>query len=321
LYQPIDTREHHDVSSLLDPGFLFGPPLVVAGGLAIAALVLGVRRSRTLTFDEGRYPGLAALRRATLRARYVGIVAGVVVFLVVAGLGRFSQGLFVAPAAAGAVMIAAVLIGQRLTYTRARTAGVAGLERRVVGDYLPIRLAVTAAGLLLVLAVVGVWTTAVATPDDSGLARAFTQSCPTQAWDGQGPSDHTEVHISTPFPGGYYTPGMAAGIVAVVALAWVGVVATTRRPRNGADPELVRVDDALRRQTVEGIVAALGLVTAATLAGVSYAAALAVGAKACTDAYGLGSWALAAVALVGLALALRCSVIVLVPGNGSGNES
>jgi hypothetical protein len=309
------------VSSLLGPGFLFGLPLIVAGALVIAALVLGVRRSRTLIFDEVRYPGLAALRRATLRARYLGIVGGVVVFLVVAGLGRFGQWLFLAPAAAGATVIAAVLIGQRLTYTRARAAGIAGLERREVGDYLPRRLSLTVAGMLLVLAAVGAWTTVVATPDDAGLARAFTQSCTTQAFDGQGQSDHTEVHVSTPFPGAYYTAGMAAGIVAVLALAWVGVVATTRRPRNGADLELVRVDDALRRQTVEGIVAALGLAAAATLAGVSYAAGLAVGAEACTNAYGLGSWALAGTAFVALALALRFSVIVLVPGNGSENRS
>lgn len=309
------------MSNLLGPGLLFGLPLLVAGGLVIAAFFLGVRRSRTLIFEEGRYPGLAALRRSTLRARYVGIVAGVVAFFIVAGLGRYGQWLFLAPAAAGATVIAAVLVGQRLTYTRARTAGVAGLERREVGDYLPRRLALTAMGVMLVLAVVGAWTTAVATPDDAGLARAFTQSCTTQSWDGQTQSDHTEVRVSTPFPGAYYTAGMAVGIVAVVALAWVGVVATTRRPRNGADPELVRVDDALRRQTVEGIVAALGLAVAATLAGVAYAAALAVGAEACTDAYGLGSWALAAVAFIALALALRFAVIVLVPGNGSRDQS
>ncbi len=309
------------MSSLLGPGLLFGLPLLVAGGLVIAAFVLGVRRSRTLVFDERRYPGLAALRRATLMARYLGIVAGVVVFLVVAGLGQYGLWVFLAPAAAGATVIAAVLIGQRLTYTRARTAGIAGLERREVGDYLPRRLAMTAAGVLLVLAVVGAWATAVATPDDSGLARAFTQSCTTQSWDGQSQSEHTEVHVATPFPGAYYTVGMVVGIVAALALAWVGVVATTRRPRNGADAELVRVDDALRRQTVEEIVAALGLAAAATLAGLAYAAALAVGAEACTNAYGLGSWALAAVAFVALALALRFAVIVLVPGNGSRDQS
>jgi hypothetical protein len=309
------------VSSLLGPGLLFGAPLVIAGALVVAAIVLGVRRSRTLIFDEARYPGLAALRRATLTARYLGIVAGVVAFLIVAGLGRYAQWLFSAPAAAGATVIVAVLIGQRLTYTRARTAGIAGLERREVRHYLPRGLAMTAAGLLLVLAVVGAWTTAVATADDSGLARAFTHSCTTQSWDGQSQSEHTEVHVSTPFPGAYYTAGMTAGIVAVVALAWAGLVATTRRPRNAADLELVRVDDALRRQTIEGIVAALGLTIAATLAGVSYAAALAVGAEACTNAYGLASWALAAVAFVALALALRFSVVVVVPGNGSGNQA
>lgn len=309
------------MSNLLGPGLIFGLPLLVAGGLVIAAFVLGVRRSRSLIFDEGRHPGLAALRRATLRARYLGIVAGVVAFFIVAGLGRYGQWLFLAPAAAGATVIAAVLVGQRLTYTRARTAGIAGLERREVGDYLPRRLAMTAAGVLLVLAVVGAWTTAVATLDDAGLARAFTQSCTTQSWDGQSQSEHTEVHVSTPFPGAYYTAGMAAGIVAVLALAWVGVVATTRRPRNGADAELVRVDDALRRQTVEGIVAAFGLVVATTLAGMSYLAAVTVGTEACTTAHGLGSWALAAVAAVALALALRFAVIVLVPGNGSRDQS
>jgi hypothetical protein len=137
----------------------------------------------------------------------------------------------------------------------------------------------------------------------------------------QGQSEETVMSVSTPFPGAYYTAGMAASIVAVLALAWVGVIATTRRPRNGADPELVRVDDALRRQTVEGIVAALGLAASVTLAGLAYAAALAIGSKACTNAYGLGSWALAAVAFVALAAALRFAVIVLVPGNGSKGQS
>jgi hypothetical protein len=308
------------VTGVLGPGFLFGLPLVVAASLVIAALALGVRRSRSLVFDEGRYPGLAALRRATLRARYIGIVVGVVVLLGLAGLGRFGQGLFLAPAGAGAALITAVLIGQRLTYTRARTAGTAGLERREVRDYLPLRLAVTAAGVLLVLAAVGTWTTAVATPDEAGLARAFTQSCTDETFAQGQTAEQTVVHVSTPFPGGYYTAGMAAGIVAVLALAWIGAVATTRRPRNGADPELVRVDDALRRQTVEGITAATGLVAAATLAGLSYTAALTVGAEACTDVYGLASWALAAVALGALALGLRFAVIVLVPGDGAKSQ-
>lgn len=294
-----------------------GLPVAVVTVLLIAAAVLAVRRSRAITFDEERYPGLAALRRATLRSRYVGIACSVIVFFVVAALGRFGQGLFVAPSAAGVVVIAAILVGQRLTYTRARTVGSAGVERRQVGDYLPARLRTIATALLLVLVAVAAWTTLAATPDASGLARAFMHPCTTHLLD----QEQVHVSTSTPFPGGYYTAGMAIGILAVLALAWVGLVATTRRPRNGADLELVRVDDALRRQTAEGIIAAFGLVVATTLAGVCYAAAVTVGAEACTAAYALGSWALAAVALVALALSLWFAVIVLVPGDGSGRSS
>jgi len=300
---------------------LFWLPAAVALVLIIAAAVHAVRRSRAITFDEERYPGLAALRGATMRSRYLGIAAGVIMFFVVAGLGRFGQGLFVAPAAAGAVVIAAILVGQRLTYTRARTPGIAGVERRQVGDYLPARLATTAAALVLVLAAVAAWTTLVATPDESGLARAFTHSCTTQVWDQQAYHEQVVVYMSGPFPGSYYTAGMAIGVLAVLALAWVGLVATTRRPRNGADLELVRVDDALRRQTVEGIVAAVGLVLAATLAGLCFGAATAVGAEPCAAVYALGSWALAAASLAALALSLWFAVIVLVPGDGSGRPS
>ena len=158
------------MSSVLSPltFVFFGLPLTVVTVLLIAAAVLAVRRSRAITFDEERYPGLAALRRATLRARYVGIAGSVIVFFVVATLGRFGQGLFIAPAAAGAVVISAILVGQRLTYTRARTEGIAGVERREVGDYLPARLVTIVAALLLLLVVVAAWTTLVATSDEFG---------------------------------------------------------------------------------------------------------------------------------------------------------
>ena len=304
------------VSSLGFPLFL-SLPQIVAVVLLVAAVVTAIRRSRSITFDEERYPGLAALRRSTLRTRRLGIVASVVVFFVVASLGRFGWGLFVAPAAAGTVVIAAILIGQRLTYTRARSAGTAGIEHRQVRDYLPARPTTIAAALLLVLVVIGAWTTLVATPDAAGLDRTFTHSCVEQWWDQQGDHEQTVVVASSPFPGSYYTAGMAVGVLAVLALAWVGLVATTRRPRNGADSELVRVDDALRRQTAEGIVAAFGLVVATSLAGLSYTAAVRVGNEACTTAYGLGSWGLAIVAFVALAVSLRFAVIVVVPGDGS----
>ncbi len=210
-----------------------------------------------------------------------------------------------------------VLVGQRWTYTRARAAGTAGIEHRQVRDYLPARTTTIAGAVLITLAVVGAWTTLVATPDAAGLDRTFTHSCVVQWRDQQGDHEQTVVFVSSPFPGSYYTAGMAVGIVAVLALAGVGLVATTRRPRNGADPELVRVDDALRRQTAEGVVAAFGLAVATSLAGLSYTAAVAVGNQACTTTFGLGSWGLAIVAFVALAASLRFAVSIVVPGDGS----
>ena len=73
----------------------------------------------------------------------------------------------------------------------------------------------------------------------------------------------------------------------------------------------------MRRQTAEGIVAAFGLVVSTSLAGLSYTAAITVGNGACTTAYGLGSWGLAIVAFVALAVSVRFAVLVLVPGDGS----
>ncbi len=296
---------------------LFFLPLIVGVLMLVAAGVTAARRSRSITFDEDHYPGLAALRRATLRTRYLGIAASVVVFFVVGSVGRYGWGLFVAPAAAGAVVIAAILIGQRLTYTRARSAGTAGIEHRQVRDYLPARTTTIAGAVLLTLAVVGAWTTLVAAPDEFGLDRTFAHPCVVQLWDGEGHHEETVAGASGPFPGSYYTVGMAVAVLAVFVLAWVGLLATTRRPRNGADPELVRVDDALRRQTAEGIVAAFGLAVATSLAGLSYTAAVAVGNQACTTAFGLGSWGLAIVAFVALAASLWFAVIIVVPGDGS----
>lgn len=296
---------------------VFVLPAIVAAALLAVAGVTAARRSRSITFDEESYPGLAALRRATIRTRYLGIAVSVVVFFVVASLGRYNQGVFVAPAAAGAVVIVAILVGQQLTYTRARAVGVAGIEHRQVRDYLPWKPSLIAAALLLVLAAVGAWSTVVATPDEAGLDRTFTRSCLEQLWDGQGYHEATVIGTSSPFPGSYYSAGMAMGIAAVLALAWVGLVATTRRPRNGSDRELVRVDDALRRQTAEGIVAAFGLVVATSLAGLSYGAAIAIGQEACTTAYGLGSWGLAILGLVAVAISLWLAVLVVVPGDGS----
>jgi len=289
---------------------------------AVVVIVWAVRRTRAIVFDENRYPGLVALRRSTVTARYVGLAASVVVFVVVASLGRLSRGLFLAPAAAGAVLILAVIVGQQLAYGAARKTGVAGVERRRVRDYLPRGLTVAVLLFLAVLIASAAWTTSAASPDSFGLYRAFAVTGPQTVMTDTGPEIVTVRSTRSPFPGAFYTSMLAIGLPIVLVLGVIGLWLTARRPRNGADPELVPADDALRRQTAEGIVAAIGLAVSISLLGVALGAAGAVGGMAEHGVrYALAAGALGLAALGSLGVASWCAVLVLVPGGGRGKPS
>jgi hypothetical protein len=289
-------------------------PLVLVV-LVAAVVVWVVRRGRAVVFDEVQYPGLAALCSSTVAARYFGLAASVVVFAAVAGLGRFGQGLFLAPSAAGAVLILAVMIGQQLAYGSARVPGVAGVEDRRVRDYVPRALSVVVLLVLGLLVAFAVWTTYVASPDESGLYREFSVSGTVRVATDAGP---TRAHMSSthgPFPGEYYTSALVLGLPIVLLIGSVTLWLTAKRPRNGSDPVLVRVDDALRRQTAEGIVAAAGLAFALSFVGVAASAAFAMGGMAeFGTLYPVGAGAIAVLALGSVGVAVWCAVLVLVPG-------
>jgi hypothetical protein len=293
-------------------------PIIVAIFAAVV-IVWAVRRNRAIVFDESRYPGLVALRRSTVAARYVGLAAGLAVFVVVATLGRLGRGLFLAPAAAGAVLILAVIIGQQLAYGGARKTGVAGVERRRMRDYLPHGLTVAVLLFLAVLIASAAWTTSAASPDDFGLHRAFTVNGTETVMTGTGSAEVLPVESTrSPFPGAFYTLMLAIGLPIVLVLGVIGLWLTARRPRNGADPELVPADDALRRQTAEGIVAAIGLAVSISLFGVALGAAGSVGGMSEYGIrYTLAAVALGLTALGSLAVASWCAVLVLVPGGGT----
>lgn len=290
-------------------------PVIVAAVLILWA----VRRNRAIVFDEDRYPGLLALRRSTVAARYVGLAVGAVVFVLVASSGQLGRGLFLAPAAAGAVLVLAVMIGQQLAYGSARTTGVAGIERRPIRNYLPRSLTVAVVLFLAVLLASAAWTTLAASPDDLGLYRAFavtgTQILVTDT------GDHEVATVGStrsPFPGAFYTSMLAIGLPILLALSAVALWLTARRPRNGADPELVPTDDALRRQTAEGIVAAVGLAVSLSLLGVAVGAAISVGGMAEYGMrYTLAAGGLGIAGLASLAIASWCAVLVLVPGGAT----
>jgi hypothetical protein len=297
--------------------FLILMPPIVAVFVGVV-VVWGMSRSRALVFDKDRYPGLVALRRVTVTSRYVGVAAGLAAFVVVAFVGPLGRGLFLAPSIAGAVLILAVVIGQQMAYGSARASGVAGVERRLIRHYLPRGLSIAVLLLLALLVASATWTTLAASPDSLGLDRAFT----VKSFQAPTISTGSEVVIvestRSPFPGSYYTSMLAIGLPIVLALGAVALWLTARRPRNGADPELVAVDDVLRKQTAEGVVAAVGLAVSITLLLVALGAALALAGMAEYGVrYSIGAAALGVASLAALVVAARCAVLLLVPGGGT----
>lgn len=302
--------------------FIFGAlPLAIIVGVAVA-IVAARGRANRLAFDEASYPGLAALRRSTIGFRWAGILAGVAGGLAVFPLGPSASLAFTAPLVTGIVAVIAILVGQQLSYAKARSGGAAGLETRRVRDYVPVGLARWAGGAVVALLVMIMFTTLAASPDDLGRpGRAlrgswFEHRMEADATGALVPQDIPSVGASSPFPGSFYTLPVLVALGVLVAAVAVGLVLTARRPRNGSDAELVRVDDAIRRITAEGLVGAGGAGAAGAvlaLAGVAYPR---FGGFSQIPVYVASSYLLAAVALGALALALAFAVVLLVPGNG-----
>lgn len=283
-------------------------PLVLAAVAAVVvALVLVAvpRRRAALAADEARYPGLASLRRTTSTCRALAVVVGVGVLVMVAGTGPLGRGLALAPAAFAAVQVLGVLVADLLARDSARRPGIASLEVRRVRDYLPRPL--TAVVAVLAVALLGglAWAAAVAAPDDLGRAgRSLAYRC----------SAGCDRGAHGPWPGSYYALPMAVGLVALLAVAAIAMVVTVRRPRDGSDPELVRLDDAVRRRSVESVVAAVGTAFAAALAGVGPVAAMPVLADGQVPAaLRAGAGVLVGSGLVALPVLASCVLVLLLP--------
>jgi hypothetical protein len=301
---------------------LFSPilmlPVLIAGVIVGWAVQFGRGRVRSLAVDEAAYPGLIRLRSATLTARRVGLVLGTISCLAVLPLGYLGRFALTGPAVASMVMIASILVGQHLVRRAAQTPGVAGLERRSWSDYPPWRAVFAAAAMLVLVALVAAYTTLAAAPDDLGRAgRALRTVCSSTVWFEGTTTEQYTAHISGPFPGSFYTAPMALALGALVLVAVVALMLVGRRPRNGSDAELVRVDDALRRITAEGIVASVGLGVAGSLVVVAASAYPQFGRAACASANVASSYLLAIMALGGLIFSLRCLITVVVPGDGA----
>lgn len=217
---------------------------------------LVVRRQRLLP-DHLTHPELRKLRGIQLTARWAGLVVATLLALTALFIpSTFGRGFMLAPALFSWGMLLALIGGELWGWRYARTEGVASLEDRPAASYISWRPVATLATCLAVLAVLLVW--ALGTQDSDPSSDSYGRA-------------HVTVHPDGgtsswgPFPGSFYSAPIAITLgIALVALV-IGIVITLRRPRNGADPVVVAVDDAARRETIEAMIAAVTAGVAGTL--------------------------------------------------------
>lgn len=305
-------------------GLVMIAPLMI-GALALGAVLLLVpRRRRQVAIDEVRHPGLRDLRAKTTIARYVGLAVALFAAWVMANWPQpwvfGGRGVMVAPLAFSGVLVLALLAGD-LAATgdarsrRGRRAAALAHDRRL-SDLLPRTLTSAVASitaLLLGLLAFG-WILGIA--DDTGRpGRSLRWTSP----DGMFSSG------AGPWPGSYYGSLALPGVLVVLVILALALTVTARRPRDGSDPEIVRVDSILRRRESESLIAAAGLGICLLTAGLALFATTALfgtASNATMNGFDAGSWlvpaawATLATCLTAVGVALWCGVVLVVPGAG-----
>lgn len=282
----------------------------------VAALAVAPRRRRLARANEQRYPGLAAQARRVQLVRAVSLLVGFVVAGVVMATGTMGQGAAIAPATFGLVLVVGVLGAEMLGHSAARTPGVAGLESRHLGDYLPRGLTRAVIACTLAAFAYLTWSTLVAARDDMGNpGRAFAY----------GYDDPNVTGAFSPFPGSFYTGPMIGGLLLLLAMALTALLVVKNRPRDGSDPVLVASDDVLRVRAIESVMAGLGAGVGGTLAGAAGIVATAMvpdviwpgavtNGQVMVPNYGAAPWFSLVLFVFALVLALWCIAVLLMPG-------
>ncbi len=297
-------------------GIVLVIPVVGVAVWLVAALAVAPRRRRLARANEQIYPGLAAQARRVQIVRAVSLLVGVMIAIFVASTGQNGQGAAIAPATFGLVLVVGVLAAEMLGQSAARTPGVAGLESRSLGDYLPRGLSWSVFVCTAAAFAYFTWSTLAASPDDRGNpGRAYAY----------GYDDPTVAGGFSPFPGSFYTGPMLAGVLLLIAMTATALLVVKNRPRDGSDPVLVASDDVLRVRAIESAMAGLGVGVGGTLAGAAGIVAMAmvpdvlwpyavVDDQVMVPNYGAAPWFSLALALFGLVLALWCIAVLLMPG-------
>lgn len=293
--------------------------VVLALPVFAVVILLGVvfivvpRRRKLVSINEHEFPGLSRLSTVSSMARIVGLLVGIGTLTIIWLLGdadRWGLTLFLAPAIFALTQIVATLVAGVLTHDAARTRGTAGLEVRRISTYLPTRLSVLVAATTAVLGLALAWATAVGVPDARGRAgRAFSYVIP---------GEPTFTVTIGPWPGSFYSVPLAVALGLVLVIAGIAISVTVRRPRDASHPEIVRVDDLVRARAVESVLAAVGVGVAGTLFLVCILVSLlAIPQNTVPAVLRLPGWSAVALEFAAIAMAIWCTVLLLLPGAGT----
>jgi hypothetical protein len=276
--------------------------LLVSLILAGAWLVRWSRRRSGLGLEpSGRNTHLVVHSRA-VGWRWAGLGVGVAAAALTTSLGSLGLGLMLAPTVFGLFVIGGVAVGELATIPRRDGVRTAALETRTVGGYLPRRLGGLVTTSTLGLGALLVTTTLMGSADDMGRAgRSLSRVCSPESSSSRGP-----------WPGLFYSVPLGIAVVLGILGAAVALRTVVLRPRSGSAAELVVADDILRRRSAEAVVAAIGVMVAASLCGVALTAAGALIGFTCAPAWWtvLGCSLLAVAALM-LPLAVWCLGLLL----------
>jgi hypothetical protein len=230
-----------------------------------------------VVLSRGSRPGKRALSRAEVIMgnhrtavgwRWAGIGLGVVAAALTAKAFSLGLGMMLAPVVFGLVVIAGVIVGELATIPQRQGVRTAALQTRNVRQYLPRLLGGLVTASTLCLGSLLVVTTMLGSADELGRGgRVFTRVCSAATVASSGPTA-----TKSPWPGLFYSVPLAIAVVVGIFAATVALRTVVLRPRSGSDPELIAADDVLRRRSAEAVVAATGVMVAASLVGVALTA-------------------------------------------------
>lgn len=269
-------------------------PLLIVTALLVAVLL---RRPPLAVPDR-----LGGVARSTRRWRLAGLLFGLAAAAASAQSGALGRGLLLAAPLFGLCVLLGVVAGELGVRAPAGARRSAAVEVRRARDYLSWPLTSTVGAATVLLVALMAFTSAIASADDLGRAgRSLTRTCSAISSEGRGP-----------WPGSFYTWPLLAVVLIGLLVAGIALRSVTRRPRQGEDPVL---DDALRREVVTGVVAAVGLLVTVPLVGVGVVAAAGLlQICAAPTAWTVAGTLLLAVVPLALVLGIWCAAVLAAPG-------